>query len=157
MPKTRKSTKTRAPAKSRVRPSAKSDDKALTLLQAKLHRAEVARDAALESLAEKSESVVPGYEDLAGILKEALNQASRGKGKERHANDLPFNRQKMMGISDLYHGPQGMLWQATKKATEANEMLSRDPSSREFFEKELLGAIVYISGAIVYARMKAAE
>ena len=37
----------------------------------------------------------PGYESLAQVLQEAYDQAARGKGAERHANDLPFDQQPM--------------------------------------------------------------
>jgi len=41
----------------------------------------------------------PGYESLAQVLQEAYDQAARGKGAERHANDLPFDQQPMQQIA----------------------------------------------------------
>lgn len=150
MPKTKKTLKKKSPGP--TSPAIRTlvaNDRRVERLQEALDDSQ-----ALVAKLRAKNTVVPGYEDLASILNAALEQASLGKGRERHANDLPFNKQKMIGISDLFHGPQGMLWQAAKKATEANEMLSRDPASQPFYEKELLGAINYIAGAILFARMK---
>lgn len=93
---------------------------------------------------------VPGYEQLALVLQDAYAQAALGKGKERHANDQPFHEQRMQIISNLLDSDEGMAFQAIKKLTEGLQFT--DPAARE---KELLGAIVYISGIIVRQRVKA--
>lgn len=86
---------------------------------------------------------VYGYEDLAEILRDAYDQASGGKGKERHANDLPFDEQPIAKIQSLV-GSGFALGQAIKKIQESQRM---EP---EAARKELLGAIVYIAGAIIH-------
>ena len=127
--------------------------------------AESARDTAQKALLDLQDTApTPGYEVLAEVLNKALLQASVGKGRERHANDLPFGQQKMQVIAGLYHGPEGMLYQATKKATEANEILKRAHASgsstdiekaKTAFEVELLGAINYLAGAVIFGRSSA--
>lgn len=86
------------------------------------------------------------YEELQKVLNDALKQAAEGKGKERHAKDMPFHKQRMQGISDLLGSDRGMAYQAIKKITEG---LDLDDIRRE---SELLGAINYIAGIIVYYR-----
>lgn len=107
---------------------------ALKLLDdnAKLHQPERAMDA-------------PGYEHLAAVLQDAYAQAAFGKGKERHANDLPFDHQPMQAISRLLGNPTGMTYQVCKKVVEAMNM--KDRAARR---RELLGAIVYLAGVVVY-------
>lgn len=87
----------------------------------------------------------PGYEHLAAVLQDAYAQAAFGKGKERHANDLPFDHQPMQAISRLLGNPTGMTYQVCKKVVEA--MNTKDRAARR---RELLGAIVYLAGVIVY-------
>lgn len=87
----------------------------------------------------------PGYEHLAAVLVDAYEQAAYGKGKERHANDLPFDHQPMQAISRLLGNPTGMTYQACKKVVEAMNM--KDRAARR---RELLGAIVYLAGVVVY-------
>lgn len=91
-----------------------------------------------------------GYEDLFGILAEAHDQAAHGKGKERHAGDgIPFKGQRMQSISTLIDSPDGLVYQAIKKLTEG--MTFEEPERRD---KELLGAINYIAGIILWCRGK---
>lgn len=90
-----------------------------------------------------------GYEHLAEVLKAAHDQAAYGKGKERHANDLPFHDQRMQSISTLLGDDRGMAFQAIKKLTEGLEFA--DPARRE---AELLGAINYIAGILVWHARK---
>ena len=81
-----------------------------------------------------------GYEQLRRVLQLALDQAAKGKGKERHANDKPFPKQPIMEIGRMV-GPGYHLGQAMKKAQEA----SRLPNERA--RAELLGAINYLAAA----------
>jgi hypothetical protein len=85
----------------------------------------------------------PGYESLAGVLQRAFDQAAHGKGKERHANDLPFTQQPMQNICNMV-GSGFAAGQAIKKIQEAQGMRI------EQAVHELLGAIVYLSGLIVH-------
>lgn len=96
--------------------------------------------------------VKPGYESLAGILGEALEQASRGKGNQRHARGEAFHHQPIMEIARR-RGIGFQLGQVDKKTLEAQGMLERgetDAAVREF-----LGAINYLAAAIMTARESA--
>lgn len=84
----------------------------------------------------------PGYEKLAEVLQDAFAQAAHGKGKDRHAVDLPFHEQPMQKMIDLY-GIGFALGQAAKKMQEAQRL----PYGRD--RAELLGAIVYCAGAVI--------
>lgn len=88
-----------------------------------------------------------GYDSLASVLKDAFDQASTGKGKERHANDLPFDEQPMQSISNLLDSTDGMEFQVIKKIKEAKSL----PTLAQK-ERELLGAIVYTAGIIIKLR-----
>lgn len=92
---------------------------------------------------------VRGYDSLYRVLRAAYDQASIGKGEERHANGKAFEDQPMQKLIDLYgvgfaHG------QAAKKLQEAQGMLARGEIDRAIHE--MLGAIVYSAGAIVYVQ-----
>ena len=89
----------------------------------------------------------PGYFSLESVLDLALEQSAVGKGKERHANDLPFIDQPIMQISRQV-GVGFPLGQAMKKAGESSGMLSR--GEKEAAKRELLGAIVYLAAAYIY-------
>lgn len=85
----------------------------------------------------------PGYESLGQVLMQAYLQAAEGKGAERHADSKAFDDQPMQLIQQLV-GPGFALGQAIKKCQESQRM-DRDAAVRE-----LLGAIVYIAGAIIH-------
>jgi hypothetical protein len=85
-----------------------------------------------------------GYEHLADVLVRAFTQAAHGKGKERHANDKPFDQQPMQTIADTLNSPVGIIQQVHKKSAEALAL----PHDRAV--AELLGAIVYAAGAVVW-------
>ena len=84
----------------------------------------------------------PGYERLADVLARAYDQAARGKGKERHADSDPFHEQ-VMQIGARKFGVGSLLFQAFKKSEESQRM----PLDRGV--NELLGAIVYLAGAVI--------
>lgn len=90
-----------------------------------------------------------GYDGLRSVFDAALAHAAEGKGKERHANGRPFDRQPMMEISRMV-GPGFPLGQAIKKAQESIGMLGRGEAGAA--ESELLGAINYLAGAILLMR-----
>jgi len=81
------------------------------------------------------------YQGLQRVLQLALEQASAGKGNERHANGKPFDKQPMMEISRMIGGPAGCFYQAMKKTQEASRM---EPDAAK---REILGAINYLAGA----------
>lgn len=84
----------------------------------------------------------PGYELLANVLQRAYDQASKGKGKERHANSDPFENQVMQDGARRF-GTGALLFQAFKKSEESQRL----PLDRGV--NELLGAIVYLAGAVI--------
>lgn len=90
----------------------------------------------------------PDYESLRQVLVDALKQAAVGKGHERHARGNPFEKQHMQTISQLLATDRGMAFQAIKKLTEGLDMA--DAGARE---RELLGAINYIAGIVLYHRL----
>jgi len=101
-----------------------------------------------------------GYQPLRRVLDLALDQSANGKGKERHANDKPFDRQPMLEIGRMVGHPMleigrmvghgFCLGQAIKKAQEASRM---EPDAAQ---RELLGAINYLAGAyLLLEEMKA--
>jgi hypothetical protein len=90
-----------------------------------------------------------GYDSLAVVLKRAFDQASAGKGRERHANALPFDQQPMQTIAGQY-GVGFLLGQAAKKAQESQSL----PAGRDV--AELLGAINYLAGAVIFLEQQRA-
>ena len=88
--------------------------------------------------------VPEGYESLGLALGEAVAQASRGKGADRHAEKgEPFSDQLIMSIPKRL-GPGGecfCLGQALKKICESRRL----PPDRA--RAELLGAVNYIAAA----------
>ncbi|WP_441280647.1 hypothetical protein [Tardiphaga sp. 862_B3_N1_1] len=85
---------------------------------------------------------VPGYEKLAQAYQAAYEQASVGKGKERHASDnVPFHEQPMTTINRQLGSIDGFVYQAHKKSLEAKRL----PLERA--QAELLGAMNYLAGA----------
>lgn len=91
---------------------------------------------------------IPGYEKLADVLQLAYNQAAVGKGVERHAaGGEPFHEQ-VMQIGAAKFGVGALLFQAFKKSEE---------SQRLDYERgiaELLGAIIYLAGAVIAMDIK---
>lgn len=83
------------------------------------------------------------YTQLFNILASALDQASEGKGAERHGQDLPFEEQPMQRLIQLY-GVGFALGQAAKKSQEALRL-----PTKERQVAELLGAINYLAGAVI--------
>ena len=81
------------------------------------------------------------YESLGNILIEAFNQASEGKGKERHANELNFEQQPIIWIGRNFKS--FTLGQAVKKCHESQKM-EKDAAIRELY-----GAINYIAAEII--------
>lgn len=88
----------------------------------------------------KDDGVDDGYDCLRHVLAMALEQANAGKGKERHANGKPFDRQPIMEIGRMV-GSGYPLGQAMKKAQESTRL----PPDRA--KAELLGAINYLAAA----------
>ena len=89
---------------------------------------------------------VAGYEPLARILALAYDQSAKGKGKERHANARPFEKQPIMEIGRMLGSVcDGEMYQIIKKVQEASNMVARGNAPAA--KAELLGAIVYSAAA----------
>lgn len=76
------------------------------------------------------------YKSLKKVLDLALQQASEGKGKERHANNEPFTEQLIFQIEKWVKSFQ--LGQAIKKIVECQRL------PRSMAQAEILGAINYL-------------
>jgi len=90
-----------------------------------------------------------GYDTLAVELQAAFDQSAYGKGKERHANAKPFDRQPIMELARMY-GTGFTAGQAAKKAQEALGMLKRGENNKAIHE--LHGAIVYLAATAAAIR-----
>ncbi len=85
-----------------------------------------------------------GYDELRKVLAAAVEQASRGKGKERHATEgEAFEDQQIVQEGRWLGTNHGQIFQARKKAMESTRL----PPDRA--RTELLGAIVYLAAAVI--------
>lgn len=91
------------------------------------------------------QSTADPYYVLRAVFELAVEQASTGKGAERHGNGLNFVDQPMLQISRMLRTPAGCLYQVMKKAQEAQGMLNN--GNPEAAKREILGAINYLAGA----------
>lgn len=91
----------------------------------------------------------PKYASLREVLDLAYEQAASGKGHERHGNGLPFDEQPMQTICRDLGSSEGMAFQVTKKVLESYRLPTLDAKVRE-----LLGAINYIAGMIIFEKRK---
>lgn len=97
--------------------------------------------------------VEPGYGPLFKVLIEAFSQAAAGKGKERHANGLPFLEQPIM-VEARMIGLGFPAGQARKKILEAVKTSEKGEHDRAV--ADLLGAINYCAATILAIRETAA-
>lgn len=94
---------------------------------------------------------IPGYESLRSALEMAYAQSALGKGKERHANGKPFDRQPIMEIARMV-GLAGQTYQICKKAQEATTMDYNGQHERAI--AELCGVMVYAAAGITLLNEK---
>lgn len=73
------------------------------------------------------------------VFTRAITQATIGKGTRHGGDATPFFEQRWYRIASGPAGVQGLAFQAIKKLEEALEK-----PNREDFERELLGAMVYM-------------
>lgn len=97
--------------------------------------------------------VPDGYESLAAVLQEALDQAAHGKGLERHADDRPFHDQPIMRETQAV-GLGFPAGQARKKILEAVHCCNDHP---ERAVADLLGAINYTAATVIAIRAMMVE
>lgn len=86
------------------------------------------------------------HSKLRDILDRAYEQAASGKGKERHANGRPFDKQPIAEIGRMV-GTGYNLGQVMKKAQEAQGMANR--GEIEAAVREVLGVINYAASAVM--------
>lgn len=86
----------------------------------------------------------PSYSSLKRVLDMAYDQASSGKGKERHANNDTFESQPICQIPRYQGSVDFVTGQAIKKCLEVTKLPTVDAKVRE-----LLGAINYIAAGII--------
>lgn len=104
-----------------------------------------------------TECKIDGYEFLRAEFAAAAEQASGGKGKERHANDLPFEDQPILAITRLLEGhPCGALaYQVIKKTIEAGRLV--ELRGVDAAVAELYGAMNYSAAMSIYLKELAAK
>lgn len=85
------------------------------------------------------------YASLAKALRGAFDQAS--KGKERHADGLPFESQPLVTELRVLGSIEAAVYQVRKKAREAARLAGQ--GKRDMAVAELHGAIVYAAAGIV--------
>ena len=83
------------------------------------------------------------YSSLKRVLDMAYDQASSGKGKERHANNDSFESQPICQIPRYQGSIDFVTGQAIKKCLEVTKLPTVDAKVRE-----LLGAINYIAAVL---------
>ena len=78
----------------------------------------------------------------------ALEQAAYGKGRERHANDLPFTEQPILTMARMLGSDAGLAQQVIKKTIEARSLPSKTARINE-----LRGTLVYAAAMILFEEM----
>lgn len=97
------------------------------------------------------------YAPLATILNAALDQASAGKGHDRHSDNKPFLSQPILEIPRMLGigGVGGHVYQIMKKSQEANRMAMR--GRYDAAVRELYGVINYAAAAVILIQEIEAE
>lgn len=78
----------------------------------------------------------------------ALEQAAYGKGRERHANDLPFVKQPILTMAHMLDSDAGLAQQVIKKTIEARTLPTKAARI-----SELRGTLVYAAAMILFDEM----
>lgn len=96
----------------------------------------------------KNEKDRDDYLPLLRTFLGALEQAAYGKGRERHANDLPFVEQPILTMAQMLNSDAGLAQQVIKKTIEARGLLTKEARI-----KELRGAMVYAAAMVLFEEM----
>ena len=88
-----------------------------------------------------------GYDCLRAVFDQAVEQAARGKGRERHASGEPFDKQTILQTTRA-HGLGFATGQAEKKLRESHRLAEMEGGNARAV-RELLGAINYTAAAII--------
>lgn len=78
----------------------------------------------------------------------ALEQAAYGKGRVRHANDLPFIEQPILTMAHMLNSDAGLAQQVIKKTIEARTL-----PTKKARVNELRGTLVYAAAMILFEEM----
>ena len=78
----------------------------------------------------------------------ALEQAAYGKGRVRHANDLPFIEQPILTMAQMLNSDAGLAQQVIKKTIEARTLPTKAARI-----SELHGTLVYAAAMILFEEM----
>lgn len=105
---------------------------------------EVVEDDSKQLKVDKFKEEDSSYSSLKRVLYMAYDQASSGKGKERHANNDTFESQPICQIPRYQGSIDFVTGQAIKKCLEVTKLPTVDAKIRE-----LLGAINYIAAGII--------
>ena len=93
--------------------------------------------------------MIEGKHPLERIFELALEQATKGKGEERHGNGTDFTDQPWVGLAKV-HGSGFLTGQAQTKIMEA--VANREDSNYLWYEREILGAINYLAMNLIYEK-----
>lgn len=96
----------------------------------------------------KNEKDRDDYMPLLRTFLGALEQAAYGKGRERHANDLPFVEQPILTMAHMLDSDAGLAQQVIKKTLEARGLPTKHARI-----KELRGAMVYAAAMVLFEEM----
>ena len=96
----------------------------------------------------KNEKDRDDYLPLLRTFLGALEQAAYGKGRERHANDLPFIEQPILTMAHMLDSDAGLAQQVIKKTIEARSLPTKQARINE-----LRGTLVYAAAMILFEEM----
>lgn len=96
----------------------------------------------------KNEKDRDDYLPLLRTFLGALEQAAYGKGRERHANDLPFVEQPILTMARMLDSDAGLAQQVIKKTVEARSLPTKQARINE-----LRGTLVYAAAMILFEEM----
>lgn len=96
----------------------------------------------------KNEKDRDDYMPLLRTFLGALEQAAYGKGRERHANDLPFTEQPILTMARMLDSDAGLAQQVIKKTIEARSLPTKQARINE-----LRGTLVYAAAMILFEEM----
>lgn len=96
----------------------------------------------------KNEKDRDDYMPLLRTFLGALEQAAYGKGRERHANDLPFVEQPILTMAHMLDSDAGLAQQVIKKTVEARSLPTKQARINE-----LRGTLVYAAAMILFEEM----
>lgn len=87
------------------------------------------------------------YAELKRVFDQAFKSQTEGKARQRHnkSGTIPFERQRIMQISETSGSPHGLSYQVTKKTLEALDMEEVEKAIHE-----LEGVMVYVGALILY-------